>query len=297
MAIDAAVGIDLGATQIKGVVVSRSGEVMRREMRPTDDDPGEVPAFLETVRTLVAELGQELPVGLSAPGLASPDRRCIAHLPVRLRGIEALDWTEFLRSRYFVPVNNDGHASLLGEAWIGAGRGLANVIMLTLGTGVGGAIMADGRLLRGQIGRAGHFGHISLDLHGPPSIVGTPGALECLIGNYNLRERSGGRFATTPALLAAAQNGDAYAAEIWQRSIRALACALSSLINVLDPEAVILGGGIAQAGSVLFEPLAAELAQIEWRPGGHAVKLLPALLGEWSGAIGAAREALGELVH
>lgn len=292
MPIDAAVGIDLGATQIKAVLVTPAGEVLRRELRPTDEDVPEVPAFLGTVRALADELGHGLPVGLSAPGLASPDRRCIAHLPVRLRGLENLDWSEFLERPFFVPVTNDAHASLLGEAWIGAARGFTNVIMLTLGTGVGGAIIADGRLLRGHIGRAGHLGHISLDLNGPPSIVGTPGALECFIGNYNIRERTSGRFATTHALLAAVQNGDAIAADVWRQSIRALACATASLINVLDPEAVIFGGGIAQAGSALFEPLALELEKIEWRPGGHAVKLLPAALGEWSGAIGAGREAL-----
>ena len=75
------------------------------------------------------------------------------------------------------------------------------------------------------------------------------------------------------------------------KSIRALACAVASAINVLDPEAVVIGGGIAQAGDALFAPLAAQLDEVEWRPGGHAVKILPAALGEWAGAIGAAREA------
>ena len=79
---------------------------------------------------------------------------------------------------------------------------------------------------------------------------------------------------------------------LWLASIHALACAIASFVNVLDPEAVILGGGIAQAGDAVFEPLRAELARLEWRPAGHAVKLLPATLGEWAGAIGAAREAL-----
>lgn len=297
MPIEAAVGIDLGATQIKGVLANRSGEVLRREVRPTNDDASRSATFLASVRELAHELGDGLPVGLSAPGLASPDRRCIAHLPVRLRGIEHLDWSKSLSRPFFVPVTNDAQASLLGEAWIGAARGFANVIMLTLGTGVGGAIIADGHLLRGQIGRAGHFGHMTLELHGPPSIAGAPGALECFIGNYNIQERTNGRFTTTHELLAAVQKGDAFAADVWQRSIRALACAVTSLINVIDPEAIILGGGIAQAGSALFDPLAAELDTIEWRPGGHRVKLLLAALGEWSGAIGAAREALLQPVH
>jgi glucokinase len=190
-----------------------------------------------------------------------------------------------------VPVRNDAHASLLGEVWIGAARGMRDVILLTLGTGVGGAVICDGHLLRGHLGRAGHLGHISLDIHGAPGICRTPGALEDWIGNHNIRERTGGRFATTHELVAAYRTGDPTASEAWLKSIRALACAIASFVNILDPETVLIGGGIAQAGDALFSPLAAELAGVEWRPGGHAVKVLPAALGEWAGAIGAAREA------
>jgi glucokinase len=287
-----AIGIDLGGTQIKGVVVSADGGVSRRELRSTGDDGSDARRFADVIRNLADELGRDLPVGVSAPGLVRPDGRAIGWMPGRLSGLENLDWSEFLARGRSVPVTNDAHASLLGEAWIGAARGFRDVILLTLGTGVGGAILADGRLLRGHLGRAGHLGHICLDLDGPPSIVGTPGALEVFCGNYNVRERTGGRFGTTHDLVAAYSAGDGEAAKSWLRSIHALACAVASFANVIDPEAVILGGGIAQAGDALFTPLAAELAKIEWRPANHAVKLLPAALAEWAGAIGAAGEAL-----
>ncbi len=288
----AAVGIDLGGTQIKGVLVSENGGVLRREVRATNDDGGDARVWAETIRALADELGRDLPTGLSAPGLAARDRRSIAFLPGRLKGLEGLDWTRFLERAALVPATNDAHASLLGESWLGAARGLRNAILLTLGTGVGGAILSDGKLLRGHLGRAGHLGHACLDIHGTPSIVGTPGALECAIGNYNIRTRTGGRFNTTHALIAAYLAGDEFAGGVWLASIRALACALASFINILDPEAIILGGGIAQAGDALFEPLRGELAKIEWRPAGQAARLLPAALGEWAGAIGAAREAM-----
>jgi glucokinase len=288
-----AIGIDLGGTQIKGVVVTAEGEILRRALRETKDDDTNGGAWAETIRALADELGRDLPLGLSAPGLAARDRRAIAHLPGRLHGLEGLEWTSFLCRSQLVPVTNDAQASLLGEAWLGAARGLRDVVLLTLGTGVGGAILADGKLLRGHIGRAGHFGHACLDVHSPhKSIVGTPGALECAIGNYNIRERSGGRFATTHELIAAFRDGDDSARDVWLKSIRALACALASFINIIDPEAIIIGGGIAQCGDALFEPLREELARIEWRPAGHSVRLMPAALGEWAGAIGAAREAL-----
>jgi glucokinase len=288
----AVIGIDLGGTQIKGVLVNTGGEILRREARDTNDDGSVAREWAETIHALANELGCGLPVGLSAPGLASRDRRSIAFLPGRLQGLEGLDWTNFLGRDAFVPVTNDAHASLLGEAWIGAARGLRDAILLTLGTGVGGAILSEGKLLRGHLGRAGHLGHTCLDVHGQPSIVGTPGALECAIGNYNIRERTGGRFDTTHALIAACRVGDEFAREVWLGSIRALACAVASFINILDPEAIIIGGGVAQGGNALFEPLREELGKIEWRPAGHAARLIPAALGEWAGAIGAAREAL-----
>ena len=285
-----AIGIDLGGTQIKGVIVTAEGAVLRRELRATNDD--EPCAWLDSVARLAAELGGELPVGISAPGLASPEGDSIACLPARLKGIEGLNWTRHFNLGWPIPVTNDAQAALMGEAWIGAAAGMMNAILLTLGTGVGGAILADGGVMRGHLGRAGHFGHTCLDRHGPPSIAGMPGALEGFIGNYNIRERTGGRFDSTHALLGAMRIGDAFARECWTESIRALACAVASFINILDPEAVIVGGGIAQAGEVLFDPLRAEVAKVEWRPTGVGVPLLPAALGEWAGAIGAARVAL-----
>ena len=287
----AAVGIDLGGTQIKAVVVEASGAIVRQELRPTFDASAGAPFWAETIRALATELGAGLPVGLSAPGLASPDGRAIALMPGRLQGLEGLDWTNFLSRQRVVPVVNDAHAALLGEAWIGAARGLRDCIMLTLGTGVGGAILADGKLLRGHLGRAGHLGHVCLDPHGAPDIVGTPGSLEDQIGNHNIAQRTQGRFATTHELIAAAAAGDEFASRVWSDSIRALACAVVSFINILDPEAVIIGGGIAQAGDALFGPLGAELDRLEWRPGGHPTPIIRARLGEWAGAVGVASAA------
>jgi glucokinase len=283
-----AVGIDLGGTQIKAVVATEAGRILRRELRPTNEDD----AFAQTIRALADELGSGLPIAISAPGLASPDRRTIAHMPGRLQGLEGLDWTNFIRREQLIPVANDAQSALVGEAWIGAARGIRDAILITLGTGVGGAILSEGRILHGHIGRAGHVGHLCLDPTGPRSIVGMPGALECWIGNYNVAERSAGRFETTHELIAAYRAGDEFARDVWLRSIRALACAIASLINILDPEVVIIGGGVAQANDALFDLLRTELASVEWRPGGHTVPIRPAQLGEWAGAIGAARTAL-----
>jgi glucokinase len=291
-------GIDLGGTHIKAAAFTPEGEVLDQVTEPTHDGSraGGIPAWAGAVRQILDDWAGRLGgvaagVGIAAPGLPARDRRSILSMPVRMAGLEGFDWTSFLGRGGLVPVVNDAHAALLGEAWQGAARGLRHAVLITLGTGVGGAVLVDGRLLEGAIGRAGHLGHVSLDPYGPVSIMRTPGAVEELVGECSLPKRSGGRFATTEALLAAAGSGDPDAQDVWTRSVRALACAIASYINVLDPEAVILGGGIIQAGDRLWAPLAHQLDEVEWRPAGHRVPIVPAQLGGWAGAYGAAAAA------
>ena len=281
-------GLDLGGTRLKALCLTPEGAEIDRDIVPTGDHHWKQ-TVKQCIDLLLETHGTPTSIGVSAPGLAAKDERSIAHMPGRLPGLEGLDWQEFLRFEKPIPVLNDGQAALLGEVWLGAARSLRNVVLLTLGTGVGGAALTDGRLLRGHLGRAGHVGHISIHADGPPGIIGTPGSLEDSVGNHSLPARSGGLFHCTADLVYAAKSGDAKAAAIWQTTIRDLAAGITSLINVLDPEAVVIGGGIAEAGDDLFLPLSAELDRFEWRPHGHRVPILRAALGEWAGAIGAAR--------
>ena len=290
-----ALGIDLGGSSAKSVAVKLDGTVLDRQQ--SDFDPAIPMQWAERVRGLVSTHTQELggnavSIGLAAPGLAARDERSISFMPGRLQGLEGLNWTKFLNQPKPVPVINDAHAALLGEVWVGAARGLQNVILITLGTGVGGAAMVDGRLLRGEIGRAGHLGHASLDPWGAPDICGTPGSLEQSMGNCSIHQRSNGRFPTTHDLVNAYRDHDPEATRIWLESIRRLAAAICSFINILDPAAVILGGGISRSGPALFDPLQKHLNEMEWRPGGHRVNVLPATLGEFAGALGAARQGI-----
>ena len=289
------IGIDIGGTKIKMVALSSEGDEVARRTCKTNDHPGsDIPAFAKTVRQILNRFPENsrLRVGIASPGLVSKNGRSIAFQSGKMHGIEGFDWTDFLQMRNAVPVLNDAHAALLGEVWKGAAQGCQNAIMLTLGTGVGGAIMSDGRLLKGTIGRAGHLGHVSIGLRGERSIFGMPGALETAIGNYTLARRSGGRFNSTEELVKAYLAGDAVASRIWLKSVQALARAIASFINCLDPEAVVVGGGVAQAGAALFDPLNRYLDDLEWRPGGHRVRILRGALGEWAGAYGAARSAM-----
>ena len=301
-----AIGIDLGGSNIKGVAVTSEGNTLLQANVGFEAE--EKMIWADKIRGLVHQIRHEAepakpatkapglqdhpPIGVSAPGLAAPDRRSIFHMPTRLQGLEGLDWSQFLGLGCPVPVLNDAHAALIGECWIGAARGLKNVIMLTLGTGVGGAVMVDGRLLRGHLGRAGHLGHICLEPGGSLDVTGTPGSLENAIGNCTIQARTHGRFHSTHELIAAYRAGDSLARSIWLKSVRDLACAIVSFINILDPEAIVIGGGIARSGDALFQPLQRFVDEIEWRPAGHQVKILPAQLGEFAGAYGAARTAL-----
>jgi glucokinase len=290
-----ALGIDLGGSSVKAIAVTPAGDLLAQTNLPFNaNEPGDWARLVQrTVQELETNQGaRATAIGLSAPGLAARDERSILRMPGRLQGLEGLNWTEFLRMERPVPVLNDAHAALLGEAWLGAARGFANVFMLTLGTGVGGAAIVDGHLLKGALGRAGHLGHISLNLDGPRDICAMPGSLEVMIGNCTIETRTGGKFKTTHDLVSAHERGDTAATQIWLQSVRALGVAVAGLINVLDPEAVIIGGGIARSGTALFDPLEKFVCDSEWNVGAAPVKILPAQLGEFAGACGAAWNAL-----
>lgn len=289
-----AIGIDLGGTNIKAALVdTQSAKTLATLSKPTRDGEfeGDTPRFALTVREIVhefeAQADQKLAVGLSAPGLANPNGQCIDWMPGRMHGLEQFNWSAFLERDCCVL--NDAHAALLGEVWAGAAKNTQHAFMLTLGTGVGGAIWSGGRLMKGKIGRAGHLGHISVDSNAPCDDFNTPGSLEDAIGNQTIAQRGEGRYATTHALLDAYAAGDEHARKVWLTSVRHLAAAIASLINVLDPEVVIIGGGIAVgAKDRLFCPLQQMLDGFEWRPGGHQARIVPAELGDSAGCLGAA---------
>src|SRR6266550_1495144 len=239
------IGVDLGGTNIKIVAVSEEGRVLEKSTSETQTDSPD--SWVETIRQRINEIERDQAdsarwIGLAAPGLAARDNLSIASMPGKLRGLEGLNWTDSLQALHPVRVLNDAHAALLGEAWIGAAVGYQYAVLLTLGTGVGGAFLANGCLFKGHIGRAGHLGHISLNPNGPPDIVGTPGSLEQAIGNSTLADRSGGRFTSTRQLVEAHLNGDEKATDVWLRSMYNLAAGITSIINALDPQVIIIGG-------------------------------------------------------
>src|SRR5436190_2015659 len=188
----ASIGLDVGGTNLRTLAFAADGRILAEEGLPTSDDGsrGWLDRARAAVRSVLARCPREAAVGVAAPGLPSRDGCSIAFMPGRLRGLEGLNWQQWLGLDSHVPVFNDAQAALMGEVWLGAAKGAANVVLLTLGTGVGGAAMVDGRVLRGHLGRAGHLGHVSLNPEGALDIVNTPGSLEDAIGEHNLAARS-----------------------------------------------------------------------------------------------------------
>lgn len=293
-----AIGIDLGATNIKGVLVDEDGLIVQKKERKTHDqkDPNQEPgrmwkkAVLETVRTFMEESEQKITsIGLAAPGIPDSQNSSIVYMPGRLQGLENFSWSQ-LFSEYQVPVKvlNDGQSALLAEAKFGSATGAENVVILTLGTGVGGGVMINGELYQGNFQRAGHLGHITVDSQGSSDITGIPGSLEDAIGDATINKRSLGRFESTRQLVDAYKEEDYFASYLWLKSVRELAVGISSLINSFSPDLVVLGGGITQAGEHLFDPLRQFLDLYEWKPGGRKTEVKKATLGPYAGAIGAA---------
>ena len=283
------IGIDLGGTRIKAVAIDEMGNMLHEHYQPTYD--GDDTIWKNTISLAVREMQlkigiTETLIGISAPGLPNGSNSAIAYMPGRLQGLENFIWTEFLKSGTFIL--NDAIAAMMAEARFGAAKDKKNVVMLTLGTGVGGAILIDGKPYQGSFNKAGHIGHMVIDSEGEPDVIGMPGSLEDAIGNCSIEKRTSGKFSSTHQLLEAFRNGDGFAAEIWQTSVKKLAIGLATLTNILSPEMIILGGGITEAGSDLFDPLEKFMGNYEWRAGGNQTKIVKAEYGDLAGAVGAA---------
>ena len=262
-----AIGIDLGGTRIKGVAVNDQGDVLYQIYADTNDGDNAVwkKAVAETVQSLLEKIKQHSAViGISAPGLPDDDNSYIAVMPGRMQGLEKLVWKEFLGHPSYVM--NDGIAAMMAEAQFGAAKTKKHAVLLTLGTGVGGAILIDGKPYQGAFNKAGHVGHMVIRDEGDCDVTGMPGSLEECIGNCTVEKRSQGKFSSTKDLLDAFRNGDEFAREIWLKSVQHLAIGIASITNILSPEIIVLGGGITEAGRDLFEPLEKFIEQFlqEW---------------------------------
>ena len=296
-----AIGLDLGGTNIKGVLIDDTGEILQKgswktrdQQQGLQDGANWKAAIAEGLASLKKSAGAAVrAIGLSAPGIANEEATAIAYMPGRLQGLENFHWGHFLKENRVV-VMNDAQAALVAESRFGAGKDCQNLVLLTLGTGVGGGILINGKLYSGFIQRAGHLGHLSIHSHSlNPGITNIPGSLEDAVGDATLERRSFGRYKDTHALVDAYQAGDPFASWVWLNTVKDLSAGICSICNGISPEKIILGGGITKAGKSLFDPLHSFMDVFEWRAGGVKTPIVQAKFREFAGAIGAAAHALG----
>lgn len=290
------VGIDLGGTNMKAAVLDPGTRaVLERRTRPTDrSGPA---ATVSALADFTADVVGEFPVAGSAVGLTLPGHFDPAGRAVVIPNIPG-DWPgtavrDPVSSRVGADtvLINDARAFGLAESRLGAGRQARTMIGLVLGTGVGGCIVLDGELYLGRYGTAGEIGHQVLAPDGPPCGCGNRGCLEALVRADALAAAAG--TSTVEAAVRAADTGDHRAEVAIRAAAEWIGIGLANLVTVLTPDRIVIGGGLAAVGAVLFDPIETTLRQRTPLVPSESIQLVPAELGPWSGAIGAALAASG----
>jgi glucokinase len=307
-------GIDIGGTSIKlGVVDASSGAVVAESSfaTPTGGSQVVARAIAQHVREMKAAYPEIERIGVGVPGAMNRDRSLVRYPP------NLIGWKEEPLQAYLkaalpefkqIEVDNDAKVATIAEAKIGAGRGVSHFLLVTLGTGVGGGIYATeggfAGIYRGASGGAGEFGHTSIDFNGPQCNCGAKGCIEAYLGQHYLSDRTRNKLLSlpslvsllraeenelTPKLIADAMNaGDAFARSVFEEAGMLLGVALANTAKLLDMHLFIIGGGVAEAGAVLFDAAIASLRANVFENLKPVVEIRPAAFGNRAGIIGAA---------
>jgi len=308
------IGVDLGGTKLLAGAVDERLQVHHRAHRlvPSTDRAAVLSAVVDTVEAARAGVaGDVRAVGLGIPSLmdhATGVAVTTVHLPLR-----DVPFRDVMAERLGLPVvvDNDANCAMLAEHRFGAARGARHALLLTLGTGIGGALVVDGRLVRGAVGSAGELGHMVVDMDGPPCQGSCPnrGCLEAVASGSALgrdgaaaaagapasalgRALAEGRPMTGALVTELAHDGDEVAVAVVRRVGEALGVGIASLVNVFNPEVVVVGGGVIAAGDLLLGPAREVVAARALRPSRDVVRIVPARFGAESGMLGAAALAL-----
>ncbi len=302
-------GIDIGGVQIKAGMVDEKGAILASRSIPTPTDLETfVPSLHGAIQWLVEATMLPAGVGVGCKGIINPDSTQIELLPGMLHYLQGQRLSELVGLPRDVPVfaDNDARVAMAGEIVWGAARGHREVVMLTLGTGVGGAVVTNGELLRGHRGIAGHLGHLTVDPDGPACACGNRGCLETVFSARAIEGeawaavhrgcsstltrlfREQPQLATCRTIFQAAREGDDLAGSIVSRAIRKLGAAVAGLLHVFDPELLILGGQVADAGADLLLPLQEEVWSRSRGLLGREVPIIEQQVADKSGIVGAA---------
>jgi glucokinase len=284
------IGVDVGGTKMNAALVYEDGRIVDPLTRKTK--LGSQDEFLADLDQLVEEVhpGRAAALGLGLPStidqragrvVSSVNIPC-ADLDMRARMIE----------RFGLPtaIDNDGNAAAIAEWKIGAGRGMDNLVLLTLGTGIGGGLILDGKPFRGATGAGAELGHMVLQYGGPKCACGGTGHFESVASGQaadRVAKELLGEGSSGAELVVAADHGDEAAVEALAQIGRRLGAGIASLINIFEPELVVIGGGFGQAGDLLIGPAQEVIAREALLPGRDTVRIVPAELGPRAGLVGA----------
>ncbi len=317
----AVIGIDLGGTKISTALINSDGSIIVHDYRETCAVEGQeavIGRMLDGARRVMAEAqvtpSQVAAVGVGAPGplnvemgvvVAPPNLPGWDRVPLKRLIEEGLGITTFLE--------NDANAAALGEHRFGAGRGVEHMIYVTVSTGIGGGLILDGELYHGGSGMAGEIGHITIVPYGPLCNCGNRGCLEALASGTALARLARERVAHgVPTLIAdlaggdperitaklvadAAGQGDVEAQEILAEAMHYLGIGMANLVNLFNPQLIVIGGGLANIGEPLFGPVRRVIDRRAFRAQAQAVRVVRAALGNKVGVLGAAAVALARI--
>ncbi|MGI8826900.1 MAG: ROK family protein [Chloroflexota bacterium] len=309
--------IDLGGTQVRTAVFGPDGVPrgrMHERSRLEDGPRGALAQMVRMGRASLQAASVERDrlgrVVVSCPGPLD-SRAGVVLDPPNLPGWERVPLKAWLDGAFGVPsrIVNDANVAALGEFTAGAGRGTRNMVYLTISTGIGGGIIVDGELLEGSSGTAGEIGHMTIDLHGPTCPCGNVGCLEVLASGTSIarrfrealdalpdapNERADQRGFTAADVAFAAGDGDVLASTVFLECARAVGFGVVNCIHIFNPDAVVLGGGVVQAGPLLFGPVRETVERYTLAVPRSAVRVERAELGDDAGLMGAALLALRE---
>ena len=306
-------GIDIGGHQIRGGMVDDGGAILASRSIPTPSDlDAFLPALQDAVRWLIETHGLPSGVGVGCKGIIDPDSTRIENLRGSLHYLQGLRIADLVGLPLDVPVfaDNDARVALAGEMVWGAAKGLSDVVMLTLGNGVGGAAVVNGQLLRGHTGIAGQLGHMTVQPHGAICSCGNRGCLETVFSARAIEAEAGAavrrgcdsvltrlfreqpQLATCRTVFQAAREGDGIAGAIVSDAIYNLAAGMAGLLHIFDPEVLIVGGHVADAGADLLVPLQDEIWCRTRSLLGREVPIVEQQVADKSGIVGAAGLAM-----
>jgi len=308
-----AIGVDLGGTNITAGIVNSTGKVILREKLPTLAHLGGkvvLNRISQAISCLLSKIDPKvrkniMGIGIGTPGLVD-HKRGIVREPPNLPGMDGMNIKKYIEKRFKKKtfIANDANAYAVGEHTFGAGKGTKNMVCITLGTGLGGGIIINGKLYVGSFETAGELGHVIIRKEGKPCLCGSTGCVEGYVGANFIVDRvvkdiksgkktkivklvNGDLSKISPIIIEkAARQNDKYAKALWNEVGAEIGTALISIVNTLSPEMVVIGGGVSKAGDVLFNPIKKQFNKIGFDFLKKRVKIVPGKLSDEAGVLG-----------